>query len=273
LAEIALSRPALRLVAQGPARSLLRMGVFSLIVFGFISLFLIACARYFPTGISLTIFMLTTGVLLVLGWRRAVRLQSQLEYAVVSSLEDEVRSGARTAVEDAIHTMTRKHPWPVELLEVTVPVGGDVVGQTLRTLNLRGTTGVTVAAVQRDGVTHYDVPPDSPISPDDHLLLVAEGPQLVAAAELLGRRGSKKARAPEAPHKFSRVMMTAGSKLCGLTLRESGLRSTYGATVIGLQRGDERMTGPSPEECMHDGDLLLVMGPEDGIAALREALL
>jgi uncharacterized protein with PhoU and TrkA domain len=34
-----------------------------------------------------------------------------------------------------------------------------------------------------------------------------------------------------------------------------------------------RTTGPSPDECLRDGDLLLVMGPEVGTGELREALL
>lgn len=273
LAELALSRPALRVVAQGPARDLLRMGAFSLIVFAFIMLFLIACSRYFPSGTSLVIFVITTAVISILGWRRAVRLQSQLEFAVVSSLEDAARSGARSAVEEAIKGMTRKHPWPVELLEVAVPVGGEVVGRTLRELNLRRDTGVTVVAVQRGGVAHYDVPPDMPLSPEDRLLLVADREQLTAAAAWLSRRGTTTVAPGQLPHHFSRLLVTAGSKLCGLTLREAGVRAAYGVSIIGLQRDEERITGPSPDESLRDRDLLLVMGSEAGIAALREALL
>ncbi len=273
LAEIAMSRPALRLVAQGPARDLLRMGAFSLIVFGFGSLFLIACSRYFPTGTSLIVFVLAIAVMLVLGWRRAVRLQSQLEFAVVSSLEDAARSGARTAVEEAIEVMTRQHPWPVELLEVTVPADGEVVGRTIRQLKWLGATGATVVAVERGGTTHHPVPPDLPLSPDDKVLLIAEKPQLAAAAELLGKRGRVAPGGEALPHQFSRLLVTGGSPLCGLTLREAKIRSRYRVSVIGLQRENSRVTGPAADETLHVGDLLLVLGPEAGTAALREALL
>lgn len=274
LAEIAATRPALRLIAQGPARSLLRMGAFSLIVLGFVSLFSIACSRYFPTGTSFTIFVLAIAIMLVLGWKRAVKLQSQLEYAVVSSLEDAARSGARTAVEDAIKSMTRKNPWPVELSEVVIPTGAEVVGRTIRELELRSTTGATVIAVQRGGATHYVVPPDMPLSPEDKLLLVAERSQLEAVERILRKIGQAKTVSDEdLPHQFARVMVTGSSRLCGLTLREARLRSDFGVSVIGLQRGETRVTGPSPEECLLDGDLLLVMGPEQGTGELREALL
>ncbi len=244
-----------------------------LILFGFFTLFLIACAPYFPTGTSLGVFALTIAVLLVVGWRWAVRLQNQLELAVLSSMEVAAKSGAREAVQEAIRSSTERHPWPVELAEITIPAGGEVVGRTLKQLRLRQETGATVVAVQRSGVTHYDLPPDLPLSPDDHLLLIAEKEQLAAATSLLCRIGEGgSGDAAGLPHRFSRVMVTAASTLCGLTLREAGLRGAYGVSVIGVQRGNERITGPSPEECLRDGDILLVMGSEQGIAGLREVL-
>jgi len=273
LSEIALSRPALGFLSRGPAREVLRVGAFALILLGFFTLFLIACAPYFPTGTSLGVFALTLAVLLVAGWRWAVRLQSQLEFAVLSSMEAAAKTGARDAVQAAIKATTKRHPWPVELIEVTIPAGGAVVGRTLKQLDIRQESGTTVVAVQRSGITHYDVPPDMPLSPDDHLLLIGEKDQLAKASGILTRVGAAAAHGrTDLPHQFSRVMVTAASTLCGLTLRESGIRGAFGVSVIGVQRGDTRITGPSPEECLHDGDLLLVMGSEQGVQQLREAL-
>jgi len=50
------------------------------------------------------------------------------------------------------------------------------------------------------------------------------------------------------------------------------VRTKFGVTIIGLQRGNIRNIGPSPEEVLKDGDLLLVMGSKAGIVGLREAL-
>jgi uncharacterized protein with PhoU and TrkA domain len=55
-------------------------------------------------------------------------------------------------------------------------------------------------------------------------------------------------------------------------LVDSCIRSDFGVTVVGLQRGDQRITGPAPDEHLQDGDLLVVMGPEAGVAELREVL-
>ena len=272
MSEIALSRPALQILAKGPAPTVLRMGAFALFLFGFGSLFLIACAPYFPSGTSLGVFALTAVVLSVLGWRQAVKLQSHLEFALISSMEVAARSGAKEAVQDAIKTMTRKNPWPVELAEVEIPEGGDVVGSTIRRLDLRRVAGATVVAVQRSGVTHYDITPDMPLSPHDHLLLVAEPEQLEIAQAMLTKAADHDGAHKAVPHQFTRLLVTTSSRLCGLTLVDSKIRTDFGVTIVGLQRGEKRITGPAPDEHLQDGDLLVVMGPQSGVAELSEVL-
>ncbi len=273
LAEVAMNSPSLRFLSQGPVCAILRWVAFSLILVAFSALFLAACAPYFPTGASLVLFGLAAMVMLSICWRRAVHIQSQLEFAVMSSLESQARSGTRAAVEDAVQNITRKYPWPVELSEVVVPTGGSVVGQTLRQINLRRDTGATIVALQRGGTEHYEVPPDLPLFPGDHLLLVGERAQLEAGTALLTAQGMAAPETATLPHTFKRVLVTGASPLCGMTLREAGIRANHGVTVLGLQRDEVRRTGLPPDEILHDGDLLLVMGREEGISALREALL
>ncbi|MFH1499144.1 MAG: cation:proton antiporter [Verrucomicrobiota bacterium] len=273
LAELAMSRPALRFLSQGPVCAILRWVAFSLILVAFAALFLAASAPYFPTGASLALFALAAGVMLSICWRRAVHIQSQLEFAVISSLEAQARSGTRAAVEEAVQKITRKHPWPVELAEIIVPAGGLVVGKTLRQINLRADTGATIVALERGGTEHYEVPPDLPLFPGDHLLLVGEREQLDAASLRLNELCAFTPEPTTLPHTFKRVLVTGASGLCGLTLREAGIRAKYGVTVLGVQRDEIRRTGLPPDEILQDGDLLLVMGREEGITGLREALL
>jgi K+/H+ antiporter YhaU regulatory subunit KhtT len=74
------------------------------------------------------------------------------------------------------------------------------------------------------------------------------------------------------PHTFEKVLVTAVSDLCGVPLRDSRIRATFNVTVLGIQRGDQRITGPGPDEILRDGDLLLVMGQPDDTARLSDAL-
>ena len=40
-------------------------------------------------------------------------------------------------------------------------------------------------------------------------------------------------------------------------------------TVVGIQRGDRKIIGPAGGEVIHAGDLLLVMGRADDLAAFK----
>jgi CPA2 family monovalent cation:H+ antiporter-2 len=58
-----------------------------------------------------------------------------------------------------------------------------------------------------------------------------------------------------------------GSPLVGQRLADSDLRSVYGVTVIAIRRGDELRPNPGGEERIEAGDLLVVMGLGEEVAA------
>ena len=51
----------------------------------------------------------------------------------------------------------------------------------------------------------------------------------------------------------------------GLPLGESRVRSRYGVTIVGVKRAGEDFTHATPETVVHEGDLIIVSGPEDGV--------
>lgn len=60
---------------------------------------------------------------------------------------------------------------------------------------------------------------------------------------------------------FAIVKTRAPARACGKTLAESGLRSQYGVTVVGIKRPREDFTYARPETLVQAGDLLIVSGP------------
>lgn len=60
---------------------------------------------------------------------------------------------------------------------------------------------------------------------------------------------------------FAIVKTRAPAQAAGKTLAESGLRSRYGVTVVGIKRPREDFTYARPETMVHRGDLLIVSGP------------
>ena len=60
-----------------------------------------------------------------------------------------------------------------------------------------------------------------------------------------------------------------GSKLAGLKLADSRLGSALSLTVVGLQRGNELILAPGPQETLHEDDLLIVHGMDEHYRYLR----
>ena len=63
--------------------------------------------------------------------------------------------------------------------------------------------------------------------------------------------------------------MTRESKLVDETLASAELRQKHGVTVLGIQRGENRITNPPPEEIIHAQDVLYVVGETTAIEALQ----
>jgi CPA2 family monovalent cation:H+ antiporter-2 len=58
-----------------------------------------------------------------------------------------------------------------------------------------------------------------------------------------------------------------GAAIAGQTLAESRLRASTGAAVVAVKRGEEAMTNPGPDTRLEEGDVVLLLGTEDQIAA------
>ena len=71
--------------------------------------------------------------------------------------------------------------------------------------------------------------------------------------------------------RIDEIRVAPGSQLCGMTLRESPIKSELGLTVIGLrQTGGTMRVNPDADERVESEDILIVIGADDKLATLRE---
>jgi TrkA domain protein len=66
------------------------------------------------------------------------------------------------------------------------------------------------------------------------------------------------------------VMVTAGSRYDGFPLGDTRARTRTGASIVAIVRAEEVLASPGPEERLLAGDVLVVIGTDDGIAAVRQ---
>lgn len=65
------------------------------------------------------------------------------------------------------------------------------------------------------------------------------------------------------------VSVDEGSHFAGRPLGETRARTRTGASIVAIVRGDEVLASPGPNEILLGGDVLVVIGTADGIAAVR----
>ncbi len=73
-------------------------------------------------------------------------------------------------------------------------------------------------------------------------------------------------------YSFEEIPVVSGGALDGATLRDAAVREQWGCTVLGVRHAEEGKldTHPSPETVLHGGDVLVVIGTEADVTAMRE---
>jgi len=68
------------------------------------------------------------------------------------------------------------------------------------------------------------------------------------------------------------VDLPTGSPYVGRTLGDTRCRTRTGSSIVALVRGDEIISAPGPQVVLAGGDVLVVIGTEDGIIQVRRLL-
>lgn len=180
---------------------------------------------------------------------------------------------AADSLTEAMDTLTREAPWPVDVREVRLRPGSAFAGKTIEHVPLRAETGVSIIAVSRAGRSYFDLGPDFRLNAGDRLVLLGEPEDLDHAVEYLERRQSRWEEAPIDPDQFTvtEVRIREGSPWAGRTLAQLDLRRELGVTVIGIRRLAQRITAPAASETIEVGDTVVLAGHASAIEACHQA--
>jgi K+/H+ antiporter YhaU regulatory subunit KhtT len=269
--EIALSRRPGGAVGRF-MRELIQGVFFTLFLLVFSLVFLAACGRYFPTVTVLIGFILVCLALAILFWRRVIKVHSQFEYALIHAMEGSSRQLVKPSMEESIRRVSSANPWPVSVHEMSIKKQTWACGRRLQELGLRDETGATIVAIERGGRVYYDFGPDMPLSPEDRIHILGETGQIEAAEAFLNRPlPESEVWKPSFGH-FDKILVGPTADLVGTSLQEADLRNRSGVTIVGIQRGDHKIVGPTGGEVIHAGDLLLVLGRAEDVDALKKRI-
>lgn len=178
-------------------------------------------------------------------------LYQRLEHRFVSNLnEREIETSKVNRAELA--------PWDAHMVHVAVPADADCAGKTLLQLGWRESTGINVVMIRRGD--HQIVVPDKyrMIFPGDELLVLGTDHQIQKLRVLIRSKDEKEQQWVEDVELYHYVIPEQ-STLINKTIRESGLRESAAALVVGIERNNERILNPPSETRFQQKDYVFVV--------------
>ncbi|MCI7015712.1 MAG: cation:proton antiporter [Prevotella sp.] len=235
------------------------------------SSFVFYICNYLSRFANALIIAIAVAVVLLMIMSRSLKHSSiRLERMFVQNLrsrdiEAQVHGRKRPLYEG--HLLDRN----VHMSDIDVPMDSKWAGLTLRQLELRQRFGVHVSSILR-AERRLNIPDGNTIVfPGDRLQVIGADSQLSKMAEAL--RSEIYGCDPdieEKTMKLRQMVVTGGSQLLGVTLRDSGIRSRYNCMVVGIEEGEENLSQMSPDRKFEKGDIIWIVGEEKHLAQLLE---
>lgn len=160
----------------------------------------------------------------------------------------------------------------IHLSEVEMPINSIWCGKSIRTCNWGHIYGVHIASIIRESGRLNIPSPDTPIFPGDKIQLIGTDEQLTAfAAELKSKENMLKVKETTADNimEMMRITIPEGSYYIGQKIKESNIRNDFRGLIVGIDRGDQELQRPTPEQTIQSGDLLWVVGEISDIKNLQ----
>lgn len=160
----------------------------------------------------------------------------------------------------------------------SVPSTSKAINQNVRDLKLQEKYGVVVIEIRNErrrrlrllrDVSQNIADADSVIQSGDILYVSGEDAAIAAMADDLDIKRMDSSDLDFYDVGLAELVVMPNSKLEGLRIRQTGLRTIHHINVIGIRRGDRYITEGLADMKLHPGDVLLVHGQWDDILNLN----
>ncbi len=178
---------------------------------------------------------------------------------------------AADSLTDAMHLFPQNIDWPLGLKEIRLRKGSIFAGQLIRNLDLRSLTGITIIAVSRAGRVFLHPDPDFQLFPGDRIVLMGEPTTLRHAEDYFRQIEDDTLIAELQQFITAEIEIGQTSPDLGKSLAEIEFRKSYGATIIGIIRGQERIVMPKADTKLVEGDKLIIIGTPESKKMIENA--
>lgn len=175
---------------------------------------------------------------------------------------------AADALTYAMDFLPESVDWPVSFLELRIRSDASAAGQTIIELPLSA-SGISVLAVSRGGRIVHEPEPDFRVFPADRLLLMGHPDGLKEAETILNQLEPQRDAEDTDRFEIAEIKVSGCSDFSGKSLAELHFRQKFGATLVGIRRGQNQITAINPAERLLEGDCLIVIGKSSSIKELK----
>ena len=160
------------------------------------------------------------------------------------------------------------------LTEVQIPLGSELIGQSLHASRLQRRFDVDVLELHRGSERFLPPLADRTLALSDRLLLRCSREDLLRLQQdntVVLAPTSEEPIGPDRQNnqRMVEVLLPAGSTLAGDCLRDLRFRQRYNLTVLALRRGNAVLLERLGRAQLREGDVLLLQGPKDAIRGLQ----
>ncbi len=148
-------------------------------------------------------------------------------------------------------------------LEVAVSANGPLVGKTVGEAGLRELERLYLVEIERDGSVVTAVPSEEHLRGGDRLVFAGDTQAISDLLRINGIVPSVHEDEPSlskdrAERRLVEAVLSPQSDVLGLTIRDARFRDRYGAVVLAVARGGERVSGNLGNIRLKPGDVLLL---------------
>ena len=199
--------------------------------------------------------------------KSAMRHYGHLEETFLDNLNAREESERRSApVTTAMRS--KMAGYDVHIAEVIISPDFQYIGQPLRQMPFRRTTGVNIIKIVRGSYSIIIPSGDDVIYPGDGLIAVGTDRQLEAFTEIISRNTVRSADINDEEFAVEAVTVTLDSPLVGKTLREIGMRSN-GCMAISVLHDDKQIINPNADYGFEEGDIVWIAGEKSAVEWYR----
>lgn len=157
----------------------------------------------------------------------------------------------------------------IHLAELDVPESTTWAGKSLAQLDLSRKYGIMVSSIIRGGMRHNIPTANMQVYPGDRLEVIGNDDQLRLFASKMSEAVETDDFFPEQhAMQLKCISVNASSPLCGVSVRDSGVRDRYRCMIVGFEEGKEALGLPTASRRFNDGDLVWLVGEKDSLKRL-----